>query len=134
MGARVAVIIGKEYVEKGNLELRLLHKHLIRSVLNDEASDAVGDIHDVLREKVRGFDIDHLEQLGFRLRSTEELTKTDGYSIYSGFSNLYWNLIQTLSCVKTYSASIYSCVCCIYLLLLDEFCFCVLSRRQGQHR
>ena len=63
MGARVAVIIGKEYVEKGNLELRLLHKQLIRSVLNDEAKDSVGDIHEVLREKVRKFDVDRLEQL-----------------------------------------------------------------------
>ena len=77
MGARVAVIIGKEYVEKGNLELRLLHKQLIRSVLNDEAKDSVGDIHEVLREKVRKFDVDRLEQLGFKLKTTEEPMKTD---------------------------------------------------------
>ena len=88
MGARVAVIIGKEYVEKGNLELRLLHKQLIRSVLNDEAKDSVGDIHEVLREKVRKFDVDRLEQLGFKLRTTEEPMKTDGYSIRYWFSSV----------------------------------------------
>lgn len=107
-GARLAIIIGKQYEENSTIDLRLLHKSLIQDVLlhRETPSADVGEIHSALREKVEGFDVQRLEQLGFDLLRVGDNGKNgeDGFTIHSGFSNLYWNLIQTLSCVKVYSS------------------------------
>ena len=90
------------------IDIRLLHKSLIQDVLShrETPSADVGEIHPALKEKVEGFDIQRLEQLGFDLLRGEENGRNgeDGFTIHSGFSNLYWNLIQALSCVKVYSS------------------------------
>ena len=65
------------------------------------------EISDVLRKKILGFDRSRLEQLGFDLVKEGGDMKSDGYTISSGFGELYWNLVQTLSCVKSYQNSIY---------------------------
>lgn len=116
MGARAAIIVGKQFEQNQTVDIRLLHKPLIRSVLCGGENTEVGAIHETLRKKVLGFDEDRLEQLGYDLRGKhlrgKESMENDGFTIHSGFSNVYWNLIQTLSCVKAYSSKVYCCVCC----------------------
>ena len=116
MGARVAVIAGKEFAMGGNLEVRLLHRNVIRDVWRNEEMGKRGgnvetkkkeEISDMLREKILGFDRSRLEELGFDLVKEGGDMKSDGYTISSGFGELYWNLVQTLSCVKSYQNSIY---------------------------
>lgn len=116
MGARVAIIAGKEFAMGGNLDVRLLHRNVIRDVWRNEETRKHGgnvetrkreEISDVLREKILGFDRSRLEELGFDLVKEGGDMKSDGYTISSGFGELYWNLVQTLSCVKSYKNSIY---------------------------
>lgn len=112
MGARAAIIVGKQFEQTQAVDIRLLHKPLIRSVLRGEDSAEVGAIHEALRKKVLDFDVNRLEQLGYdlrgeRLQGGKESMENDGFTIRSGFSNAYWNLIQTLSCVKAYSSKVY---------------------------
>ena len=116
MGARVAIIAGKEFASGGNLDVRLLHRNVIRNVWRNEETGKHGgngetgkgeEISDVLRKKILGFDRNRLEQLGFDLVKEGGDMKSDGYTISSGFGELYWNLVQTLSCVKSYQNSIY---------------------------
>ena len=116
MGARVAIIAGKEFASGGNLDVRLLHRNVIRNVWRNEETGKQGrngetgkgeEICDVLRKKILGFDRNRLEQLGFDLVKEGGDMKSDGYTISSGFGELYWNLVPTLSCVKSYQNSIY---------------------------
>ena len=110
MGARAAIIVGKQFEKNQSIDIRLLHKPLISSVLRNEESEEVGPIHEALRKKILGFDGSRLEQLGYDLkgeRAEKQSMETDGFSIRCGFSNVYWNLVQTLSCVKTYSSKVY---------------------------
>lgn len=108
MGGRVAIVVGNQFEKSEMIDLRLLHKQLIEDVVKKQESQTVGRIHDALRQKVESFDIDRLEQLGYQIRQdTQEKQSSmenDGFSIRCGFSTLYWNLIQTLSCIKTYSS------------------------------
>ena len=105
LGARAAVIVGKEFEERKQIDLRLLHGSLIRSVLNDTSNEEVGEIHEALREKVKGFDSNGLEQMGFDLRNKREARDArEGFTIQTDFATLYINLIRLLSYVKTYSS------------------------------
>ena len=129
MGARAAIIVGKQFEQTQTVDIRLLHKPLIRSVLRGEESAEVGAIHEALRKKVLGFDVNRLGQLGYdlrgeRLQGGKESMENDGFTIRSGFSNAYWNLVQTLSCVKAYSSKVYCCVC----LNDEEGSCCLLAR------
>lgn len=110
MGARAAIIVGRQFEQNQSIDIRLLHKPLISSVLRNEKSEEVGTIHEALRKKILGFDVNRLQQLGYDLKgesAEKQSMETDGYSIRCGFSNVYWNLVQTLSCVKTYSSRVY---------------------------
>ena len=110
MGARAAIIVGRQFEQNQSIDIRLLHKPLISSVLRNEESEEVGAIHEALRKKILGFDVNRLQQLGYDLKGEsvkKQSMETDGYSIRCGFSNVYWNLVQTLSCVKTYSSRVY---------------------------
>lgn len=110
MGARAAIIVGRQFEQNQSIDIRLLHKPLISSVLRNEESEEVGAIHEALRKKILGFDVNRLQQLGYDLKgesAEKQSMETDGYSIRCGFSNVYWNLVQTLSCVKTYSSRVY---------------------------
>ena len=106
MGARLAIIVGNQFEKNEMIDLKLLHNHLITSVIENRVSEDVGDIHPVLREKVETFDFDRLEQLGYQIRKGIQMKDDveDGFTIHCGFSTLYWNIIQTLSCIKTYSS------------------------------
>lgn len=110
MGARAAIIVGRQFEQNQSIDIRLLHKPLISSVLRNEKSEEVGTIHEALRKKILGFDVNRLQQLGYDLKgesAEKQSMETDGYCIRCGFSNVYWNLVQTLSCVKTYSSRVY---------------------------
>lgn len=110
IGARAAIIVGRQFEQNQSIDIRLLHKPLISSVLRNEESEEVGAIHEALRKKILGFDVNRLQQLGYDLKgesAEKQSMETDGYSIRCGFSNVYWNLVQTLSCVKTYSSRVY---------------------------
>ncbi|KNB42677.1 prolyl-tRNA synthetase [Blastocystis sp. subtype 4] len=125
-GVRVAVIVGKDSEANGDMDIRLLHKPLIQDVLFKRTSDTVGDIHPVLRRKVESFDFQRLEQLGYKLKNENgsQGMKDDGFMIRSSFGNVYWNLIQTLSCIKTYSSKPLGLLSydCYYKQLLMNSC------------
>ena len=109
MGCRLAVIVGNQYDKNEMIDLRLLHKDLIENVLNHSESENVGIVHSELREKVESFDLDRLTQLGYKFNTGIQMKENtsmenDGFVIRCGFSTLYWNLIQSLSCIKTYSS------------------------------
>ena len=75
MGSRVAVIVGNQFDKSERIDLRLLHKELIGDVWRKEESEGVGKIHSVLREKVRQFDMERLQQLGY------DITRQEGRSM-----------------------------------------------------
>ena len=122
----MAVIVGKDSEANGGMDIRLLHKPLIQDVLFKRTSDTVGDIHPVLRRKVESFDFQRLEQLGYKLKNENgsQGMKDDGFMIRSSFGNVYWNLIQTLSCIKTYSSKPLGLLSydCYYKQLLMNSC------------
>lgn len=105
MGARAAVIVGRGFEERKQIDLRLLHGSLIRSVLNDTSNEEIGEIHSALREKVKTFDSDGLEQMGFDLRNKQAARDPhEGFTVQTDFATLYIHLIRLLSYVKTYSS------------------------------
>lgn len=123
MGVRVAIIVGNQFDKNEMIDVRLLHKDLIKDVIQNKESDAVGSIHPALREKIQRFDIGRLQQLGYHFGEEQnDSMESDGFTVRCGFSTLYWNLIQTLSCIKTYSSKVYSCLFHQFLLVCVFMC------------
>ena len=82
MGARAAIIVGRQFEQNQSIDIRLLHKPLISSVLRNEESEEVGAIHEALRKKILGFDVNRLQQLGYDLKGEsvgKQSMETDGY-------------------------------------------------------